>query len=381
MIDSRALAALLTATVVTAVALTGCSSGTSAPRDADVPQLEPGLVAQQSFVYGLGEPPSGDGPNGARLITPHTHQQLLDVQVTDVVDPSTASLLRLGSGSDAPRAAPEGADVVVASLSTRDLTSPFETAETPLTFEVVVGEERIPVEDAFGGYSYAGAPSPGFWLSPDMTLVVVAPEDQPVWFAVTDEGRTASMDLRTGTLSDDADTAAGLTYYSDRFGDLGGASGSAAGTATDLLRQYAPVDVSVGVSYAERSFALSPWLPGQGWAAAGRLWGSVFADLELTGQYAPTIGLTTSSDQVFGLAGADGAALAPLPESVEFSGTDTFASFFGTIGVGAVWDLPADFAGGTLTTSLDGAWTVVGNPATFTGAPVTVAPVTFTIPR
>ncbi|SCX59577.1 hypothetical protein SAMN03159343_3960 [Klenkia marina] len=381
MIVDRALTALLAAAAVTAVALTGCSSGSSTSPEADVPQLEAGLVTQQSYVYGLGETPSGEAPNGAHLITPHTHQQLLDVQVTDVLDQSTASLLGLGSGSDTPRAAPEGADVVVASLSVRDLSSPFETGETPLVFELVVGEQRTPVPGAFGEYSYAGAPSPGFWLSPDMTLVVVAPEDQPVWFAVTDEGRTARMDLRTGTLSDDADTAAGLAYYSGRFGDLGGASGSAAGTATDLLGQYAPVDVTVGLSYAERGFTLSPWLPGQGWVAAGRLWGSVFADLELTGQYAPAIGVTTSSDQVFGLAGADGAVMAPLPESVEVSGTDTFGSLSGTIGVGAVWDLPADFAGGTLTTSLDGAWTVLGNPATFTGAPVTVAPVAFTVPR
>ncbi|SDP42329.1 hypothetical protein SAMN05660199_03881 [Klenkia soli] len=368
---------LLAVAAAAAMTLTACQSGTSTTPAEQAPELETGLVAQLALTPALGSAPTG-APTAGRLITPHTNVQVTDVLVADELDTSAATLLQLGSGPDAPRAAPEGFEVVVAAVSTRDLTAPFDPdPDAPPVFALTSGEERWEVEP-FGSFFSTGPPTGvGYWTAPDATFVLVVPEDETLALAVTDEGRTASIDLRTGELAEDADTTAGLPYYSDRSAPLSG-EGSAAGAVTDLGGAYLPIDVSVRLFFDERAFVLSPWLPARGWAAPGRIWATAAADVDATSPYVGVLEFTATADSVFELTGADGAAIPALPEPVSWSAVAELTSFSAP-SMSAAWDLPAEFAGGTLTVSLDVAWTVSDLPAAFSGAPATIPAVPVTL--
>lgn len=369
---------LVPACLLVALALAGCEAATP-EQDADrAPELSTGLVDQFTLTPYLGSAPD-QGPTAGRLITPHTNLQVTDVLVTDELDTSAASLLQLGSGEDTPRAAPDGYDVVVASISTRDLTSPFAPdPDAPPVFEITSGEERWTVEP-FGSYFSTGLPTNvGYWTSPDATFLLVVPDDEPVRLAVTDEGRTASLDLRTGALSKDADSVATLPYHADRVAPLSG-EGTAAGSLSDLGGAYLPVDLSVRLYFEDRSFILSPWLPGRGWAAPGRLWGTASVDVESTTPYPGSVAFASSTDVVFTLVAADGTTSAPLPEPLTYSPLDEFTDPFTSPSLAAVWDLPADFTGGTLIAAMAGTWTVEDLPAALSVAPASTPALAFTI--
>jgi hypothetical protein len=87
------------------------------------------------------------------------------------------------------------------------------------------------------------------------TLLVVAPVGAPIQLVVTDQGRTQSLDLRTGKRGD---AVAGFyTAYA----------------ADDLeLRSERRMDPDAGTLFASGDLFLAPWTPANGWAPSGKAW-------------------------------------------------------------------------------------------------------------
>jgi hypothetical protein len=118
---------------------------------------------------------------------------------------------------------------------------------------------------------------------PTSGLVISVPVGHPAILQVTDDGRTQSMDLRTGQRGDDA--IAG--YYHPHDLIIKSAKYDAKGRASFL---GAGLDVGVQLSLEQLRGSVQPWIPGRGWAPDGKAW------LELSGSHLRT--WTTLSEKL-----------------------------------------------------------------------------------
>lgn len=368
---ARTAAALLAAGL-----LTGCGGpATPSPAADDATELAAGLLTQLPTSYDLGAAPDTDQPDPGVLVTPHSAQRITAVEVADELDVASAGLLGLASPD--PQVAPAGHDVVVVSLTAADLRPPFRPDPdqgVAITTELVIGDERTPVTPFTGYLGNAGAGSPSVWTQPEVTFVVVAPTDAPLLYSVTEEGRTASIDLRTGERLDDAGTAAGALYYTDRFAPV---AGSASGVGAVRLSEGTVVDPAAefSLSLADQSVVLSPWLPGRGWAAEGRAWASLQVDARSQANGFVTYA-TISVDPTtsFTLTGPDGVPQPALPGTS--SVTPALVPVAGG-GLGAVWDVPAGLTGGTVEVSATIGLTYQDAPWSWDGPTLSIPAVPF----
>jgi hypothetical protein len=123
-------------------------------------------------------------------------------------------------------------------------------------------------------------------LLPDLPatgLEMSVPVGHPAILQVTDDGRTQSMDLRTGQRGDDA--IAG--YYHPHDLIIKPATYDAKGRASYL---GAGLDVETDLTLEELRGSVQPWIPGRGWAPHGKAW------LELSGPHLRS--WTTLSEKV-----------------------------------------------------------------------------------
>lgn len=154
----------------------------------------------------------------------------------------------LSIGDDQPIRASAGHEFVLAQMTKANKWLPAICCEARWSAAVVVAGTPHPVEHLLLG---------------DSVIVVVAPIGAPVSLAMTDAGRTQSIDLRTGHRGRDAIAA----YYpilsaGTGFRELIHVNG------IDPANTYLPFDLTVDL---ERQ----PYLEDKGWAANGRDWVTV----------------------------------------------------------------------------------------------------------
>jgi len=366
-----------TAVLLVAGLLAGCGGSTTTSSAADdTTELAVGLLTQLPTDYGIGSPPSTAQPAPGVLMTPHSAQRVSAVEVGEELDPTTAGLLGLPATDR--QVAPAGHDVVVASLTASDLTPPFRPDPdqgVAVTTELVVGDERTTITPFTGYLGNAGAGSPSVWTQPGVTLAVVAPTGAPVLYSVTEEGFTASIDLRTGERLDDAGTSVGAVYYTGRFAPV---AGTASGVGAVRMSEGTVVDPAAefSLSLEDRSVVLSPWLPGRGWAAAGRAWASLQVDAETKANGFVTYAkVSVDPTTAFTLTGPDGVPLPALP------GTSSVTPVLVPVAggsLGAVWDVPAGLTGGTVEVAADIGLTYQDAPWSWDGPTLTIPAVPFT---
>lgn len=137
-------------------------------------------------------------------------------------------------------AAPSGAELFLAHVA-RPLPRPVGPAgvQTPKT-QVVVGGQARPSSLRFGR---------------DSILVVAVPAGAPVLLKMTDQGRTQTLDLRTGRRGPDADPLFYTRYELQDFG------------VQTAVRPPDPGRIDMS-----GSLALLPWTEEHGWAPAGKAW-------------------------------------------------------------------------------------------------------------
>jgi hypothetical protein len=133
-----------------------------------------------------------------------------------------------------------GRELLVARFGKAPLPVPYGTGGSPVAEVVVGGERRGLTGD----------------INARKVIAVSVPVGASASLSVTDEGRTQSVDLRTGAVSGRIDG-----YAEDLRGDISGLGGwiNAPGVGKT------PVMLSLELK-------LAPFAPGRGWAAAARAW-------------------------------------------------------------------------------------------------------------
>jgi hypothetical protein len=180
-----------------------------------------------------------------------------------------------------------GRELLLARFDAPLLPVPYGTGSNPVA-EVVVGAERR---------SLTGD------VNARKVIAVSVPVGAPVSLSVTDEGRTQSIDLRTGAVSGRIDG-----YAEDLHTRISGMGGwiNAPGVGRT------PVMLSLELK-------LAPFAPGRGWATAGRAWLTYTATASLLDvDFSCTVDLSrglTLSGSGFRAAGAGTVSARPYPGS------------------------------------------------------------------
>jgi hypothetical protein len=169
---------------------------------------------------------------------PHFTLALAESAGVSLVTEKAAARLGMRSGRGVRSG--DGSELVVARFAKAPLPVAPYKGGNPVV-EVVVGAERRGVE----GPVTAGT-----------VIAVSVPVGAAATLRITDEGRTQSVDLRTGAVSGRIDG-----YAEDLSGRISGMGGwiNASGIGKT------PVSLSLELK-------LAPFVPGRGWAAAGRAW-------------------------------------------------------------------------------------------------------------
>lgn len=201
--------------------------------------------------------------------------------VSWVADKAAAQFGMAGSHGVRPG---DGRELLVARFAKAPLPVPYDGGN-PVA-EVVVGAEHR----ALKGAANAGT-----------VIAVSVPVGAAASLSVTDEGRTQSVDLRTGAVSGRIDGYA--EELSDGISGMGGWINAPGIGKT-------PVSLSLELK-------LAPFVPGRGWAAAGRAWLTYTAsasllDVDLSCTVDLSRGLTLSGSG-FRAAGAGTVSAQPFP--------------------------------------------------------------------
>lgn len=256
-------------------------------------------------------------PDRAQLRGPQYTVRFVGTEVTDLA-------------FDLSKPAP-GYEFLVVYADSAQSTGPYSgaTFDTPPLAEVRVD----------GKPHWSGDPRVTGWL-------ISVPKGHDAVLAVTDEGRTQTMNLRAMTRGPDA--VAG--YY--KASTVKGAGFDYRETAS-LAYQQARLTASANLDFTGATGSLEPYVPGLGWAKDGRIWlqfshltadASISVDNDnaldrLTLARALYITFSVDRNAAFTLAYPGGTA-APVPVKQDFfSGADAVLAF----------DVPDSFTAGTLT--------------------------------
>jgi hypothetical protein len=296
---------LLTALVV-AASLTSCSTDDGAAADAPPPGTLPADYAGHAPVLNLTE---GDLPGmemiegGVRVLQgPHFMYAFVGwAVVKGELPPVVCEALNLDGGA---KPAPGHEFVVLQSHAKWHIPARLDdSGGGPERVELIAGKTT--------------RPSPTDLSIIEGALVVSVPVGERAALRVTDEGRTQTLDLRTGEREKDAVPG----YYPIRRGEFSetpgdgdhfmvrvsgrGASGIPAG------KRF------VGLHLGELEATLQPWVEGRGWAPSGKLW--LVADFGLTASPVPGVNETilwNLKPAGFRLSGPNGATIAADGEPV-----------------------------------------------------------------
>jgi len=203
------------------------------------------------------------------------------VGVSEVTDKTALKFGVVSNHSVRPGA---GRELLVARFAPAPLPQPYDGGN-PVA-EVVVGTEHRSIKGDVG---------------PGAVLAVSLPVGAAATLSVTDEGRTQTVDLRTGAVTGRIDGYA--ADFSGRISGMGGVI-----DAPGIGRT--PVSLSLDLK-------LAPFVPEHGWAAPGRAWLTYTATASLLSvNLSCTVDLArglTLSGSGFRAAGAGAASAEPFP--------------------------------------------------------------------
>lgn len=262
------------------LALTSCSSGDDggdgdSPGDAATVAADLAVAATRSDGDGTG----AGGVEGA--ISPRRPTLLQMPQVTVRLDAvASARTVDVGDvglegGEGVPDeddvAAPDGGDLVSADLTLTPgafAAAPEASEEGPWRLSAVVDGEERPI--ALELTLSAGSTEPV-----QVTVMVAAPPEVPVYLQVTDVGRSARLDLREAVAAPDSVSQA-VSTLGGAVSDLGPAQevkGRAESTADTFEAQVVgPSLIVVSAALDQATAGAYAWVPGEGWASRGRQW-------------------------------------------------------------------------------------------------------------
>ncbi|MEU1618734.1 serine/threonine-protein kinase [Streptomyces sp. NPDC005722] len=192
------------------------------------------------------------------LIGPHFSLRVRGIAVTEELSELGAAALRLYKA----RHAAEGQEFVVVTFAEVEDATPWrrgltETSQKKVSLTVETGgRARLVSTYPSGLDNETVGPA---------TLALSVPKGAPVTLRVTDEGRTQSMDLRTGERGGDAVAA----YYRPLPKLKVTAEDYEAFGLVSLVNSR---PVRMGVRFAETEAYVGPWVRPGGWARPGRWW-------------------------------------------------------------------------------------------------------------
>jgi hypothetical protein len=231
--------------VAAALMLAACSHG---PDPVPKPTVAPDQIFAADFTtLNGGDPPAGGPLEQAKKILDPAQAQIIGPTYTARFD-WTATVTSIGRedftdlGLARPMVAPAGHEIFVAHLPEQQP----ETLNIPTIFKRGTGAVLVDGK----ARPLGGDPPYG-----KQTLMVVTPVGASIQFAVTDQGRTQTLDLRTGRRGPDA---IGLFYQPYGQHDVELKSGRPFSSSGDLS--------------ADGDLRLVPWTPKNGWAPDGRVW-------------------------------------------------------------------------------------------------------------
>ncbi|GAB3311771.1 hypothetical protein EK0264_10100 [Epidermidibacterium keratini] len=250
----RALTAVSGLLVTTGV-LAGCSgsseSGSTSSPDA-------GSGASGSLVTGTQGTPDSDDTQfeDATLVMPHRALEVTASEASTTVDEAKVQELDLG---DSELTADEGEEYVVVSIDQGD--KPFESDQSA-TVELVTEEES---------YDITSAVDDAHDQLLQAVVAVSVPTDSPVSLSITDEDKTAELDVRTGERSEQTNSGATGAYYAGWSGQISGKleSTGVLSSTDPSASPGGPSDVSVSMSLDAVEPRADGWLS-SGWAPDGQ---------------------------------------------------------------------------------------------------------------
>jgi hypothetical protein len=313
---TRSLSALAggVALVLATAACGGGGDDGPPPEAADLVMLYPSAsVHAARDVLESVEWPEGQGT----LRSPHA-----DVAISEL---SVAGAYAPGMSDDEAYGAADGHELLVATFDMADAGQiPDQETAAQMSWAVAVGDRTEAIDPVASGD----------------TVVVSVPEGDAALLQITDEGRTQSLNLRTGVRGDDAVPGLNEPQPSQQLDHP--YTGAGVATVVEGMGP-APVDVEVTLARAWRS----AWEPTAGWAAPGRAWlvaevarASYASDDSYVGTIVIGVGL---GEGAFTITGPDGVPTPPAVP-VTISGVDAFPSYL-------VFDVPEDATTATLTIS------------------------------
>lgn len=254
--------------------LTGCSvrpvqwvtpeAGPSASESADsAVAVDPQFLVQS--LDGDTKALDEGSPVGLRIATPFFDGTLEELFVGKRLGARTAGQVRRDTGL----AAPEGYDLIAFTMRAGAAAN-AATAESAPTFTLRLGDRGVPVESPFGRTLQSGSPERGWAM-----FIVCVPEGDLAHLDVADQGKTCTVDLRTGLPTENADWAATAGFRQR----IDAAVDPVEATFSARLETVPPPDfekesaeLSLTMRPDVRTSPLSPWHPVLGWAAAGEQW-------------------------------------------------------------------------------------------------------------
>jgi hypothetical protein len=193
------------------------------------------------------------------LIGPHFHLRVQGIAVTEELSELGAVALRLYKA----RHAAEGQEFVVVTFGEVEDGTPWRRDLNEMSQKMV----SLTVEA--GGRTRSVTTYPrvmGNETAGPATLALSVPKGAPVTLRVTDDGRTQSLNLRTGQRGSDAVAA----YYKPLPKLKVAAEDYEATAQVSVLNSTRPV--RLGVRFAQTEAYVGPWVRHGGWARPGRWW-------------------------------------------------------------------------------------------------------------
>jgi hypothetical protein len=234
------------------------------------------------------------------------------------------------------RRAADGQELLLVSVTSVEIMGQFPAGDAKPVAELVVDGERTPLPSL-----PLPQPADGVPVSAEGVMITASvPRGASAELAVTDEGRSQSVDLRTGKRFVAIDRyygrAATLVVFNTDI-PLTFPGGSVTLHAQD--HAMAEIDPKVAM--------LAPWTPGQGWAADGRVWLMVPRPVLSTPLLNDMYGLQLAVDD---------AAVFAVDGRPEVGGTHQFETLAGEFlpvdDSQLVFDVPAEFAHGVFTMNI-----------------------------
>lgn len=235
--------------------LAGCGGSGGDGSNTDGPGNN-GSAGDSAIVTGIAAGPDEPQYDDARLIMPHRALEVTSSEASTEVSAERASELDLG---DAALEAAEDEEFVVVTIATGD--APFE-ADGSDTVEITTEQDTYDITADIDEASDQLL---------ELAVAVRVPTDSPVALSITDEDKTAELDVRTGERSDETNSGATGGYYVGWSGELSGELLSTGVLApTDPAAEPGgPSDVSVTLSLDNVEPRADGWLGGE-WAPDGQ---------------------------------------------------------------------------------------------------------------